>query len=339
LLRIGKLQLDSNLLLAPISGYTDLAFRLTVRPLGGLGLVSTNLVQPKGLLRNTRKTQEIIRTEPADHPLCMQLYGREPQPMADAARFAEDSGFAVIDINLGCPAKKIIKRRAGAALLTEPQTILQLAQAVVNAVNIPVTAKIRIGWDDSSIIAPQLAADLEKTGIAAVIVHGRTATQKFAGTTRLDEIKRVVQAVHSIPVIGNGDIQSPCDAQHMLEQTGCVGLMIGRQALRDPWIFRDTHEYQQTGTIPPPPSLHDRIEFMNQHFRRLIQYEGTRRAILNFRQRISWYTAKLDACREFRNKVRLMSSVEEYHQLVDTYLQSTAEKPHRMAAFCHLDPH
>jgi nifR3 family TIM-barrel protein len=331
LLRIGDLQLDSNLLLAPISGYTDLAFRLTLWPLGGLGLVSTNLVQPRGLLRNTKKTQEIIRTDPADKPLCMQLYGREPQPMAEAGRFAQAHGFATIDINLGCPAQKIVKRHTGAALLKEPQTVLRLAEALVNAVTIPVTAKIRIGWDDDSINAPQLAADLEKTGIAAIIVHGRTAEQKFSGNTRLDEIARVVEAVDSIPVIGNGDVLSPQDAQRMLRQTGCSGVMIGRQALRDPWIFRDTDAYLRTGEIPPPPSRRERIEFMTDHFNRLIQYEGHRRAILNFRQRISWYTAQLDACREFRNKVRLMSSADEYRQLVDRYLKSPVEKPRRAA--------
>lgn len=319
MLRIGHFEADTKLLLSPISGYCDLAFRLVVRPLGGLGLASTDLINPQGLLHQTSKTRELVRTEPADRPLCLQLYGREPAEMADAARWARDQGVAVVDINLGCPAKKIVHRRAGAALLREPRTVLRVAERVIRAVDIPVTAKLRLGWDADSIVAPALAKRLEDTGVAAVIVHGRTVVQKFSGTASLDGIAGVVQAVRKIPVIGNGDISSPADAKVMIEQTGCAGVMIGRAALRDPWIFRDTHAYLTTGQVPPPPLLAERVALMNRHFENLLHHYGRRRAILMFRQRVSWYFQRLAAPRAFRERVRLFRSPEEYRELVQIY--------------------
>lgn len=323
MLRIGHFEAATNLLLSPISGYCDLAFRLVVRPLGGLGLASTDLINPLGLLHQTSKTRELVRTEPEDRPLCLQLYGREPAEMADAARWARDQGVAVVDINLGCPAKKIVQRRAGAALLHEPRTALRLAERVVRAVDIPVTAKLRLGWDDDSIVAPALAGHLEEAGVAAIIIHGRTAVQKFSGSVRLDGIARVVEAVRNVPVIGNGDIHIPADAATMIEQTGCAGVMIGRAALRDPWIFRDTHAYLTTGQVPPPPRLSERVALINRHFENLLHYYGRRRAILMFRQRVSWYCQHLAAPRAFRDRVRLFRLPEEYKELVQTYLSST----------------
>lgn len=326
MLRIGNFQPETNLLLAPISGYCDLAFRLTIRPLGGLGLACTDLIHPKGIIRATFRTRDLVRTHDNDRPLCLQLYGRDPAPMAEAARWAQDAGFAVVDINLGCPARKIIKKQAGAALLREPEVAVKLAAKVVQAVDIPVTAKIRLGWDDGHIVAPQLAAALEDVGVAGVIVHGRTADQKFAGSVRLAEIARVVAAVKQIPVIGNGDICCPQDARTMIEQTGCAGVMIGRQALKDPWIFRDTHACLTTGTLPDPPTRGQRIALMNAHFERLLQLDGRRRAILNFRQRISWYVSKIKACRAFREQVRLIRTPDEYYRLVRVYLTPEAER-------------
>ncbi|NLX15004.1 MAG: tRNA dihydrouridine synthase DusB [Phycisphaerales bacterium] len=323
MLKIGHFETDSNLLLAPISGYCDLAFRLVVRPLGGLGLASTDLINPRGLLNQTSKTRELVRTEPVDRPLCLQLYGREPSEMADAARWARDQGVSVVDINLGCPAKKIVQRGAGAALLCEPERALRLAERVVRAVEIPVTAKMRLGWDEQSIIAPTLAGQLEEAGIAAVTIHGRTAVQKFSGTIDIEGIAHVVQAVRGIPVIGNGDIRRPADAKAMIERTGCAGVMIGRAALRDPWIFRDIHAYLTTGRTPPPPRPAERITLINRHFENLLHYYGQRRAILMFRQRVSWYFQHLAAPRAFRDQIRLLRSPEEYRELVATYLADT----------------
>lgn len=318
LLRIGDLTLATNLLLAPIARYCDLAFRLAVRPLGGVGLACTDLVNPRGLLRRTRKSMELVETDPADRPLCMQLYGSNADEMATAAQWCEGNGASVIDINMGCPMEKVCKRAGGAALLRDPQAAATLAARVVKAVGVPVTAKMRLGWGEDDLVAPTLAQALEDVGIAAVTVHGRSTAAGFGGPVRLDGIARVVKAVRTIPVIGNGDVGSPSDAKAMLDQTGCAGVMIGRGALRDPWIFRDTHALLTTGSLPPAPTRVERLAMMNDHFRNLVRLRRDRPAALIFRQRISWYAGKLGLPRELLDRMRGISSAAEYWELVDT---------------------
>ena len=304
--------MGANLLLSPISGYCDLAFRLTIRPLGGLGMACTDLVNPRGVLRRTRKSMEILQTDPADRPLCVQLYGCEAGPMADAARWCQDQEIDAIDLNMGCPAVRVTRHGAGAALLKDVPAAVRLAQAVVRAVDLPVTVKMRLGWDDTSIVAPQLAADLERAGVAAIIVHGRTASQNFRDAVRLEGIARVVETVRSIPIVGNGDVCSPDDALRMLQNTGCAGLMIGRHALRDPWIFRDTHACLTTGSIPPAPTIQDRLALMRTHFEHLLRLRGEHLACIIFRQRASWYATHLGRCPTFRQRVRLIRSAAEF---------------------------
>ncbi len=316
-LRIGSFEPSTNLLLSPIAGYCDLAFRLIVRELGGVGLASTDLVNPKGLLRQTFKSMQLVETEPADRPLCIQLYGREPDEMAAAAQWAEASGAAVVDINMGCPVDKVCKRDGGSALLRDPGHAVRLAQRVVGSVRIPVTVKMRLGWDDGSIVAPTLARMMEDVGVAAITVHGRTAAQKFAGSVRIDGITRVVEAVRGIPVIGNGDVRCPADAQAMIARTGCSGVMIGRAALSDPWIFRDTHTYLTTGVVPPPPTVAERIDLMARHFAHLLRIRGERIACTAFRQRVSWYTRYFGPCCEFKERIRSLSSAAQFHACVD----------------------
>ncbi|HSW45644.1 MAG TPA: tRNA dihydrouridine synthase DusB [Phycisphaerae bacterium] len=311
--------MSSNLLLAPISGYCDLAFRLTIRPLGGLGLACTDLVNPQGVLRNAPQSMEILRTEPGDHPLCVQLYGREPHAMAEAARWCRDHGADVLDINMGCPAVKITRHGAGAALLREPALALRIAEAVVRAVDLPVTVKMRLGWDCGSVIAPRLAADFEQAGVAGLIVHGRTADQHFRGRVDLDGIRRVVEAARSIPVVGNGDVCSPRDAKAMIGRTGCAGVMIGRGALGNPWIFRDTQVCLTTGTVPSPPSTEERLAFMWTHFEHLMRLRGERTAVSTFRQRASWYVPHLGHCPVFRQRVRFIASASEFRNLLDAF--------------------
>ncbi len=323
MLTFGKLKLDSNLLLAPISNYCDLAFRLTIRPLGGLGLACTDLVNSRGVLRRTKRTLELLRTEPADRPLCIQLYGCEAGPMADAARWCRDNGAEMLDINMGCPAPKVTRHNGGAALLKTPPAAVRLAETVIRAVDLPVTVKVRLGWCDDSIVAPALAGDLERAGAAGIIVHGRTAAQQFKGRVNLDGIRRVVEAVRSIPVIGNGDVRSPADAGRMIDRTGCAGVMIGRYALRDPWIFRDAHAFLTTGSLPPPPSVADRLEFMRTHFEHLLRLRDERVACLVFRQRISWYGPKLGHCPAFREAMRNVRSAGEFRRLLADFWAAT----------------
>jgi tRNA-dihydrouridine synthase B len=318
LLRIGTLDLATNLLLAPVARYCDLAFRLTIRPLGGVGLAYTDLVNPRGLLRRTRKSMELVETEPADRPLCVQLYGSQAEEMAGAARWCEGNGASVIDINMGCPVEKVCKRAGGAALLRDPRAAVALAAHVVKAVRIPVTAKTRLGWNEGDLVAPELARALEDVGIAAVTVHGRSAAAGFTGHVRLDGIAHVVEAVRSIPVIGNGDVGSPRDVKKMIDRTGCAGVMIGRAALRDPWILRDSHALLTTGSLPPAPTFDERLAMMNEHFRQLVRLRGERPAVLIFRQRVSWYVGKLGLPREVFDRLRALSSAAEYWELAGT---------------------
>lgn len=321
---IGRVSLPTNLLLCPIAGYCDLAFRLTIRPLGGVGLASTDLVNPRGLLRGTPKSMELVETDPADQPLCIQLYGREPDEMAAAAQWAVAHGAVVVDINMGCPVDKVCKRDAGSSLLRDLDGAVQLAATVVRAVAAPVTVKMRLGWDDASRVAHTLAPMLEDVGVAAITVHGRTASQKFSGRVDLAGIARVVESVQHIPVIGNGDIRSPADAIEMIRRTGCHAVMIGRAALGDPWIFRDTHALLSTGRVPPPPTIRERIALMNTHFDHLLGIKGERLACAVMRQRASWYTRHFGPCPLFREAIRHIRSPCEYRAAVDALLDESS---------------
>ncbi|HOA73725.1 MAG TPA: tRNA dihydrouridine synthase DusB [Phycisphaerae bacterium] len=323
MLNLNGTTLASNLLLSPIAGYCDLAFRLSIRPLGGLGLAYTDLVNPRGLLRQTVKSMELIETEPGDRPLAVQLYGHEPEIMADAARWCTDHlELAAIDINMGCPVDKVCKTNGGSALLRNPELAARLAERVVRAVDVPVTVKMRLGWDESSIVAPSLSAALEDVGVAAITIHGRTAAQAFRGRACQDGIARVVAAVRRIPVIGNGDVRSPADALAMMRRTGCAGVMIGRAALSDPWIFRDTHALLTTGRVPPAPTLAERLDFIRTHFEHSLRIRGERRACITFRQRVSWYLKAIGSFPAWRDRFRGLSSAAEFYALLDEFPQT-----------------
>jgi tRNA-dihydrouridine synthase B len=239
-MQIGPLHLASNLFLSPLAGYTNLPFRLVVREIGGVGLCTTDLVNARSLLEKRDKAFKLIETRPEDSPLAVQLFGSVPEEMRDAAQFLEGRGVASVDINMGCPVKKVCKVGGGSAMMTELDKTAALVRGMVNAVKIPVTAKMRLGWDDQNLTAPDLARTLEDVGVAAIFVHGRTREQGFGGTVNLAGIRAVVQAVKSIPVIGNGDIITPQAAKKMFDETGCAGVSIGRGAFYNPWIFQHT---------------------------------------------------------------------------------------------------
>ncbi len=260
-LTIGPVRLATNLLLAPIANYCDLAFRIVCREQGGVGLACTDLLSPHGLLRGTAQSLDLARTNDADKPVGMQLYGAETGIMCDGALWAVDHGATVIDINMGCPVDKVTKKNGGSMLLCRPDNTVKMAEAIVRTVEratagrVPVTAKMRLGWDSKSIVAPALARELEKVGIAAVTVHGRTTEQRFTGTADWSGIARVVESVERIPVIGNGDVTTPEHVVAIMEQTRCAGVMIGRGALSAPWIFRQGWTAQRrsaggAGTAP-----------------------------------------------------------------------------------------
>jgi nifR3 family TIM-barrel protein len=245
-MRIGSLTISSNLFLSPLAGYTNLPFRLVVREIGGVGLCTTDLVNARSLLEKNRNAFKLIETRPADSPLAVQLFGSVPEEMRDAAAKIESLGFASVDINMGCPVRKVCNVGGGSAMMSELAQTAALVRGMVNAVKIPVTAKMRLGWDDDNLTAPDLARALEDAGVAAIFVHGRTRQQGFGGTVNLAGIRSVVQAVKNIPVIGNGDVITPQAAKKMLDETGCAGVSIGRGAFYNPWIFQHTLEYLQS---------------------------------------------------------------------------------------------
>lgn len=320
-LRIGKLQLATPLLLAPIAGYCDLGFRLVARSCGGVGLAVTDLLNPDAVLKETGLTRRLASTCEEDSPLSMQLYGGNVEKLCAAARWAEDRGAHVIDINMGCPVDKVTKRDGGSKLLCNPDNTVRMVDRVIRVLrNTPLTAKLRLGWDDSCIVAPSLARRLENAGVRMITIHGRTTAMKFSGEARLDGIAEVVAAVDRIPVIGNGDVRSPEDAKRMFDVTGCAGVMIGRAALSRPWIFRDTWHYLQTGEHLSPPTIRQKCELMRRHFRHMITQRGEWGSVKEFRKRVSWYAKQMHPCQEMREAIRTMNSAEEFDRIVDDFV-------------------
>ncbi len=326
MLNIGPLQLATNLLLAPIAGYCDLAFRLVARSFGGVGLACTDLLCPEGVLRENKRSMELAATCEDDAPLAMQLYGGDALRLCEAARWAEDKGADVVDINMGCPVDKITKRDGGSKLLCDPDHTLKMVERIKRSLRtVPLTCKLRLGWDDSCIVAPYLAARLEELGVAAVTVHGRTTQMRFSGEARLDAIGEVVAAVKHIPVIGNGDVRTPHDALRMIRRTGCRGVMIGRAALGTPWIFRDTHALLTTGEIPPPPTLGEVVQLMRDHFYNHCRFRNERSAVIEFRKRVSWYARHLHPCNELRQEMRLFNDAAEFEAILSRFLAWRSE--------------
>ncbi|HEV2296552.1 MAG TPA: tRNA dihydrouridine synthase DusB [Tepidisphaeraceae bacterium] len=331
MLQIGSLKLATNLLLAPIAGYCDLAFRLVARSCGGVGLACTDLLCPEGLLRENKRSMELAATCQADAPLTMQLYGGDVQRLCEAARWAEDMRAHVVDINMGCPVDKITKRDGGSKLLCDPDHTLKMVEQIKASLrSVPLTCKLRLGWDDSCIVAPYLARRLEELGAAAVTVHGRTTAMRFSGEARLDGIGEVVGAVRHIPVIGNGDVRTPADALRMIRRTGCRGVMIGRAALGTPWIFRDTHALLTTGQVPPPPTLEQVVQLMRDHFYNHCRFRSERSAVIEFRKRVSWYARHLHPCNQLRQEMRLFNDAAEFEAILARFLSWRADRPAAM---------
>jgi nifR3 family TIM-barrel protein len=320
-LQIGPVRLETNLLLAPIAGYCDVSFRLVARSCGGVGLACTDLLCPEGVLRENYRSMQLAATCEADSPLAMQLYGGDIEKLCDAARWAEDHGADVVDINMGCPVDKITKRDGGSKLLCDPDRTLGMVERVIRVLRrAPLTCKLRLGWDDSCIVAPRLAARLENAGVQLITIHGRTTEMRFSGEARLDGIGEVVAAVKRIPVVGNGDVRSPQDARRMIDATGCAGVMIGRGALSAPWIFRDTWSYLTTGAIPPPPDIETKCRLMREHFWNLVHYRSERAAVVEFRKRVSWYAKQMNPCRLLRDEMRTINNGVEFEEVIGRFL-------------------
>jgi nifR3 family TIM-barrel protein len=337
--QIGPLTLASNLFLSPLAGYTNLPFRLVVREIGGVGLCTTDLVNARSLLEKRDKALKLIESRPADSPLAVQLFGSVPEEMRDAAQYLESLGIASVDINMGCPVKKVCRVGGGSAMMIELDKTAALVRSMVNAVRIPVTAKMRLGWDDQNLTAPDLGRVLEDVGVAAIFVHGRTREQGFGGTVNLAGIRAVVQAVKRIPVIGNGDVITPQAAKKMFDETGCAGVSIGRGAFYNPWIFQHTLQYLNAGrdalprvqadqqVVPtgnggllPEPSFAERVHVMCRHLDLMIEVSGEELGCRMFRKVAPMYSRRFGPASEFNKRAVLISSRAGFHEALEHYL-------------------
>ncbi|MGA2445389.1 MAG: tRNA dihydrouridine synthase DusB [Opitutaceae bacterium] len=318
-MRLGPYELSSNLFLSPLAGYTNLPMRLTIRELGGLDWATTDLVNARSLLEKNRRALQLIQTCPADRPLAVQLFGSVPAEMRDAAMLLESFGFASVDVNMGCPVRKVTRIGGGSTMMTELKKTAGLVHGMVEAVKIPVTAKMRLGWDSENLTAPDLARVLEDAGVAAVFVHGRTRAQGFGGIVSLAGIRAVVEAVHRIPVIGNGDVTTPEAAKKMLAETGCAGVSIGRGAFYNPWIFRQTRHYLHTGELLPEPSFDERVRVMCRHLDLMIEVFGEDAGCRMFRKVAAWYAKRLGPVIEFRRRLATLRTRAEFHATLAAY--------------------
>jgi len=324
-MRFGSLTLATPLCLSPLAGYTNLPFRLVARELGGLGLATTDLVNARSLLERKAAAFKLIETRPADTPLAVQLFGSVPEEMRDAAVMLESLGAAAVDINMGCPVRKVCRVGGGSAMMTELDRTAALAHGMVAAVKIPVTAKMRLGWDEQNLTAPDLVRALEDAGIAAVFIHGRTRAQGFSGAVNLAGIRAVVQAARAIPVIGNGDITTPVAARKMMDETGCAGVSIGRGAFYHPWIFRDTVHYLRTGEALPEPTLEERVQVIRRHLDLMVEVFGEPTACRMFRKIAPWYAKRFGPANEFTKQVVKLSSRAEFEEILDHYRRWRAQ--------------
>jgi tRNA-dihydrouridine synthase B len=317
-MRIGRLEFERGLFLAPMEDITERAFRRVCRRLGA-DLVYTEFVSSEALVRSVAKSAGKIRLADDEHPVGIQIYGNRKEALVQAAALSESAGPDLIDINFGCPVKKIACKGAGSGMLREPDRLVELSKSVVDAVSLPVTVKTRLGWDSSSIGIVDLARRLEDVGVAALTLHARTRQQMFKGEAEWEWIARVKAAV-SIPVIGNGDVRTPQDAARMFEETGCDAVMIGRAAIGNPWIFRRTREYMTTGRDPGPPSLAGQLETYYEQLAENIPEKGERRAILEMRRQLGMILRGAPQISALRAAVMQVTNLEEIRTLLDSYL-------------------
>lgn len=305
---------EPAVVLAPMAGVTDLPFRLLAKEMG-CSLLYSEMVSDKGLLHNNCHTLDMLRIDDRERPVAVQIFGSEPYSMAAAARIVARAGADIVDINMGCPTPKIVKNGEGSALMRRPELARDILAAVVDAVNVPVTVKIRKGWDEASVNAVEIAALAEQAGVSAIAVHGRTREQFYAGTADWDIIRRVKERV-SIPVIGNGDVRTPQDAERLLAYTGCDAVMVGRAAQGNPWIFRQIGHYLAGRGLLPPPSLAERLEVLARHLEMLIEHKGEHIAIREMRRHAAWYTKGLPRAAEIRLRLNQAESRGDFSRIL-----------------------
>lgn len=322
-MKIGNVELKGRVALAPMAGVADKAFREICVDFGA-GYVVSEMVSSKGLQHHDRKSAELMELSPAERPAGIQLFGDEPHTMAEAAKRALEFGPDIIDINMGCPAPKVNSSGGGASLMKDPVLCGRIVEAVTAAVSVPVTVKIRKGWDDGHINGIEVAKICEAAGAAAITIHGRTRAQMYAPSADWNYIARVKQAVR-VPVIGNGDIVTPGDAARMLEETGCDMVMIGRGACGNPWIFSRTRAWLEEERIVPEPSAAERMRIMCKHIQRLCADHGENRGMREARKHAAWYVRGLRGASGFRRDAGTLSTLEELYRFAAQVIAANEE--------------
>ena len=347
-IRIGSREIPTRFFLAPLAGYTHLAFRRVLRRLGGLGLATTDLVLATMLVSESGKSMELVATCDEDQPLSVQIFSGVTTDLVRAARWLQDHDYQGIDINMGCPMAKINGSGGGARLMCNVDNAVETAARVIDAVQVPVTVKMRLGWDDDSLTAPLLAEQMEKVGVSAITIHGRTRAQGFHGAVNRQAIRDVVQAVSSIPIVANGDIRTVSDAVSMFLETGCDALAIGRGSMLDPWIFRRiqsvigllavqvtedcrptvqqimamVHVIEQTAE---EPAADEQIDFLITHFRMMVDQHQEFSCIL-FRKFAAWYGVRLGIPEDLEDRLRRFESYAEFDEIVEQIRQRHGER-------------
>ena len=314
-MKIGNVELDNPYILAPMAGVTDLPFRLLCKEQGA-GLLCMEMVSAKALQYKNKNTKALLEIHPQEYPVSLQLFGSDPEIISEQAKRIEELPFQILDINMGCPVPKVVRNGEGSALMKNPKLVYEIVSQTVNAIEKPVTVKIRKGFDDTCINAVEIAKVIEEAGASAVAVHGRTREQYYSGKADWDIIRQVKEAV-SIPVIGNGDVTSGERAIAIRKETGCDGVMIGRGAQGNPWIFHELVEYERTGVLPARPTKQEIKQTMLRHARLQIEFKGDYLGIREMRKHVAWYTKGMEGSAKLRDDINRVESYEELEELLN----------------------
>lgn len=318
--KIGDVEIPNRVVVAPMAGISNAAFRVTVKE-AGAGMVVCEMISDKGINLRNKKTLSMLHIEETEHPLSLQIFGGDKDNLVEAARFVEANTTAdIIDINMGCPVNKIIKAEAGARWLLDPDKVYEMVHAVSSAVSIPVTVKMRTGWDEEHLFAVQNAQAAQAAGASAIAMHGRTRVQMYEGQANWEILKEVKQAIE-IPFMGNGDVRTPEDAKRMLEEVGCNAVMIGRAALGNPWMIRRTKEYLETGILIDEPSPREKIDIAKLHFERLVALKGEKLASLEFRQHAAYYLKGVPRAAKIKAAINKSEDRQTTLDLLDSFLE------------------